>query len=76
MSYFNAILRVDAFPTGLAAILSREDVNGVQIPISFASRTLNGAEKLYSRIQKDATAIIFDVSRFHEYLYGRSNSLI
>ncbi|XP_049866275.1 uncharacterized protein K02A2.6-like [Pectinophora gossypiella] len=66
------ILTVDASPTGLGAILSQVDDDGIERPISFASRTLNTAEKHYSQIQKEATAIIFGVRRFHQYLYGRS----
>ncbi|KAJ0171196.1 hypothetical protein K1T71_013395 [Dendrolimus kikuchii] len=76
LAHFNPnakiILTVDASPTGLGAILSQIEGNGPERPISFASRTLNAAEKRYSQIQKEATAIIFGVRRFHQYLYGRS----
>lgn len=66
------ILTVDASPSGLGAILSQVGADEIERPISFASRTLNTAEKKYSQIQKEATAIIFGVRRFHQYLYGRS----
>lgn len=66
------ILTVDASPSGLGAILSQIDKDGFEKPISYASRTLNNAERRYSQIQKEATAIIFGVRRFHQYLYGRS----
>ncbi|XP_041970770.1 uncharacterized protein K02A2.6-like [Aricia agestis] len=66
------ILTVDASPSGLGAVLSQVDETGAERPISFASRTLNSAEKRYSQIQKEATAIIFGVRRFHQYLYGRA----
>lgn len=66
------ILTVDASPCGLGAILSQVEADGAERPISFASRTLNSAEKNYSQIQKEATAIIFGVRRYHQYLYGRS----
>ncbi|XP_028042295.1 uncharacterized protein K02A2.6-like [Bombyx mandarina] len=72
----NIILTVDASPNGLGAILSQVSSDGQEKPISFASRTLNDAEKRYSQIQKEATAIIFGVRRFHQYLYGRSNPFI
>lgn len=67
------ILTVDASPSGLGAILSQVDSDGIERPIAFASRTLNAAEKRYAQIQKEATAIIYGVRRFHQYLYGRSN---
>lgn len=66
------ILTVDASPSGLGAVLSQIGSDGVERPVSFASRTLNAAEKRYSQIQKEATAIIFGVRRFHQYLYGRA----
>lgn len=66
------ILTVDASPTGLGAVLSQVGNDGLERPISFASRTLSAAEKKYAQIQKEATAIIFGVRRFHQYLYGRS----
>ena len=70
------ILTVDASPNGLGAILSQVASDGTERPISFASRTLNAAEKRYSQIQKEATAIIFGIRRFHQYLYGRSDPFI
>ncbi|XP_062527926.1 uncharacterized protein K02A2.6 isoform X1 [Bombyx mori] len=66
------IVTVDASPVGLGAILSQEDRNGVERPVSYASRSLTPAEKKYSQIQKEATAIIFGVKKFHQFLYGRS----
>lgn len=76
LAHFNhnatIILTVDASPSGLSAILSQIEPNGSERPVSFASRTLNAAEKRYSQIQKEATAIIFGVRRYHQYLYGRT----
>lgn len=70
------ILTVDASPYGLGCILSQIQADSCERPISFASRTLNAAEKQYSQIQKEATAIIFGVRRYHQYLYGRSDPFI
>ncbi|XP_041971651.1 uncharacterized protein K02A2.6-like [Aricia agestis] len=70
------VLTVDASPTGLGAILSQFCHGSVERPIAFASRTLTSAEKKYSQIQKEATAIIFGVRRFHQYLYGRAEPFI
>ncbi|XP_049874494.1 uncharacterized protein K02A2.6-like [Pectinophora gossypiella] len=80
LAHFNSgakiILTVDASPYGLGAILSQVDSNGTERPVSYASRTLSAAEKRYSQIQKEATAIIFGVRRFHQYLFGRSEPFI
>ncbi|XP_026327853.1 uncharacterized protein K02A2.6-like [Hyposmocoma kahamanoa] len=70
------ILTVDASPKGLGAILSQIGKDGVERPLSFMSRTLNAAERRYAQIQKEATAIIYGVRRFHQYLYGRSEPFI
>lgn len=67
------ILTVDASPNGLGAILSQVGNDGVERPISYASRSLSKAELGYSQIQKEATAIIFGVRKYHQYLYGRSS---
>ncbi|KFD66224.1 hypothetical protein M514_21511 [Trichuris suis] len=40
-------------------------------PIAFASRLLTDVEKRYAEIDKEALAIMFGVSKFAQYLYGR-----
>ena len=40
-------------------------------PIAFISRTLSPAEKKYSQLEKEALAIIFAVTQFHQYLFGK-----
>lgn len=80
LTHFNPgakiILTVDASPSGLGAVLSQIDSDKQEKPIAFASRTLSNSEKRYSQIQKEATAIIFGVRRFHQYLYGRATPFI
>ncbi|XP_048488715.1 uncharacterized protein K02A2.6-like [Plutella xylostella] len=64
------VLTVDAGPAGLGACLA-QGPDGQERPLAFASRTLSASEKNYSQIQKEATAIIYGVKYFHQYLYGR-----
>jgi hypothetical protein len=70
------ILTVDASPSGLGAILSQINEVGIEQPISFMSRSLSFAEKKYSQIHKEATAIVFGVKKFNHYLYGRDEPFI
>lgn len=70
------ILATDASPHGLSAVLSHILPNGIERPIAFASRTLSNAEKNYSHIIKEATAIYWGLTKFFHYCYGRPFTLI
>ncbi|XP_046959673.1 uncharacterized protein K02A2.6-like [Vanessa cardui] len=50
--------------------------DGSERPIMMASRTLQKHERRYGQIDKEALAIIFGLSKFHEYLAGRKFSII
>lgn len=49
---------------------------GLERPIAFASRSLTKAEKNYSQIDKEATAIFWGLKKFFQYCYGRRITLI
>ena len=44
-------------------------LNGQEQPIAYASRSLGAAKKNYLQLEKEGLAIIFDVKRFHQYLF-------
>ena len=66
----------DASPKGLGACLVHIMSDGSEQPVAYASRSLQPAEQKYAQIEREALAIIFAVRRFHQYLYGRSFTLV
>lgn len=69
------ILTTDASGLAIGGILSQGEV-GKDLPIAYASRLLNVHEQKYSTIEKECLAIIYSVSHFRPYLYGRKFTII
>ncbi|XP_061707861.1 uncharacterized protein K02A2.6-like [Cydia pomonella] len=70
------LLSVDAGPAGLGAVLSQIGVDGVERPLAYGSRSLTDSERNYSQLHKEATALVFGIKKFHQYLYGRAEPFI
>ena len=64
-------LACDASPYGVGAVLSHVVDADKEQPIAYASRSLSAAERKYSQLDKEALAIVFGVTRFHQFVYGR-----
>ena len=65
------MLSCDTSPYGFGAVLSHVYADQLDKPIAYASHSLNTVERKYSQLAKEALAILFGVSKFHHYLYGR-----
>jgi len=63
-------LDTDASETGLGIVLSQEQ-DGLERVLSYASRSLNKAERNYSITRKELLAVIFGLKRFRQHLIGR-----
>lgn len=70
------VLETDASPCGIGAVLSHTFPGGSVRPVAFASRRLSSAEVNYSQVDREALSLIFGVTKFHHYLYGRKFILV
>lgn len=64
------ILVTDASDIALGAVLSQSEGKHDR-PISYISRVLNNAERNYSTIEKEFLGLVWAVTQFKTYLYGR-----
>ena len=69
------VLTTDASGYAIGSIFPQGKI-GKGKPIAYASRSLSDTEKKYNTYEKEALAIIFCVTHFRPYLYGRIFTLV
>lgn len=68
-------LTTEASYFAIGAVLSQGPINQ-DLPIAYASRTLNEFEQNYSTIEEELLAIVFSVKYFQPYLFGPKYKII
>ena len=69
------VLTTDASSQGLGAVLS-QGPNGKDLPVVYASHSLNKAELHYTTSEKELLAIVWATKYFRPYLYGRKFKIV
>lgn len=64
------LLTTDASNGALGAVLS-QDIDGKDLPIAYASRSLSPTERHYNTTERELLGIVWAVKTFRSYLYGR-----
>ncbi|XP_062532911.1 uncharacterized protein LOC134201686 [Bombyx mori] len=70
------ILTCDSSDYGVGAVLSHVMSDRQERPVAMGSRTLHMHERRYSQLDKEATAIMFGINKFQNYLMGRSFTIV
>ena len=65
------ILDTDASDTGIEAVLSQMDDDGVEHVVAYASKVLSKAERRYCVTRKELLAVVSFIHHFCPYLLGR-----
>ena len=60
----------DASKSGLGVVLLQEH-NEEWMPLIYASRAMTQVEVKYAQMEKEAPAMVFGFTQFHEYVYGQ-----
>ena len=64
-------IHVDASDKSIGGAITQTDENGRELPIVYVSRKLKPSECLYSVSEKEFLSLVYIITKFREYTYGR-----
>ena len=70
------VLFTDASTFALGAVLAQRDEDDQEHVVAYASRSLLPAEKNYTATELECLAMVWAVSKFHQYLHGKRFLLV
>lgn len=70
------LLLCDASPIGVSAVLMQCEDDGTELPVYYASMSLNDTQRNYAQLHREGLAIIYGLKRFYLYLYGRKIKIV
>ncbi|KAI2646320.1 Retrovirus-related Pol polyprotein [Labeo rohita] len=65
----------DASKDGLGAVLLQAEGENWR-PVEYTSRTMTPSECRYAQIEKECLGLVYEVERFHSYVYGYDMELV
>ena len=66
------VLETDASILGIGAVLAQQQHDQQLHPVAYASRALSSSEKNYAITELETLAVVWALSHFHCYLYGKT----
>ena len=66
------VSETDAYVCGIGAVLSQHHDDQHLHPVAYASRALSPVEQRYGITELETLTVVWAISHFHHYLYGRS----
>jgi len=69
------IVTCDSSSTGIGSIFSQVTL-GHDLPVAYANRVLAKAERNYSSIERELTAIVWGCKQFRQYIWGRKFTIV
>ncbi|XP_055615344.1 uncharacterized protein K02A2.6-like [Toxorhynchites rutilus septentrionalis] len=69
------VIICDASSNGAGAVLCHK-LGGIEKPVFYVSSTLSVSEKNYPNLHREALAVVFGLTKFFKYIYGKSFTVV